>query len=116
MNGRLPDEATVSRLFQTSASESRARIRSVTSKYQRGLEEQIKSSLREVLSDAERNDDEERWEIEVNNQAVIDLLNSTLADRNGRLQQVTKIRGSAASFSMPDSSYDELCQYYDVDE
>jgi hypothetical protein len=37
LNGRLPDEALVSRLFQTSATESRARLKSVTSKYQRGL-------------------------------------------------------------------------------
>ena len=112
LDGRLPDEAMVSRLFQTSATESRARIRSVTSKYQRGLEEQIRGSLREVLQNAEHNDDEGRWELEINNQAIIDLLNSTLADRNGRLQQVTKIRGSAASYSMPEASYDELCDHY----
>lgn len=114
LNGRLPDEATVSRLFQTSATESRARIRSVTSKFQRGLEEQIRGSIQALLQAAEFNGEEDRHEIEVNNQAVIDLLNSTLAERNGRLQQVSKVRGSAASYSMTPASYAELCTHYGV--
>jgi hypothetical protein len=115
LDGRLPDEATVSRLFQTSATESRARIRSVTSKYQRGLEEQIRGSVQALLQAAEFNNEGDRWEIEVNNQAVIDLLNSALAERNGRLQQVSKVRGSAASYSMTEASYQELCDHYGVE-
>lgn len=50
LNGRLPDEALVSRLFQTSATESRARLKSATSKYQRGLETQIKGSVSAIFS------------------------------------------------------------------
>lgn len=112
LNGRLPDEALVSRLFQTSATESRARIRSVTSKYQRGLENQIRESVQAILNDAEHDDETDLWHIEVNNQAVVDLLNSTLASRNGRLQQVSKVRGTVASFSMPPASLDELHEHY----
>lgn len=112
LDGRLPDEALVSRLFQTSATESRARIRSVTSKYQRGLEAQIKGSVQAILNGAEHDEETDLWHIEVNNQAVVDLLNSALAARNGRLQQVSKVRGTVASFSMPPASIDELRKHY----
>jgi len=112
LNGRLPDEALVSRLFQTSATESRARIRSVTSKYQRGLEAQIKGSIQVILNGAEHDEETDLWHIEVNNQAVVDLLNAALAARNGRLQQVSKVRGTVASFSMPPASLAELQDHY----
>lgn len=78
LNGSVPDEALVSRLFQTSSSESRARIRSVTSKYQRTLEQQIRGSVMSILNAATPGDNNTHT-ISVNNQVIVDLLNAKLA-------------------------------------
>jgi hypothetical protein len=111
LNGSIPDEALVSRLFQTSSSESRARIRSVTSKYQRALEQQIKGSIRVILTAATPGA-ENTHIITVNNQAIVDLLNAKLAEINGSHSQVAKVRGTVASFSLAEASYDDLTAYY----
>jgi len=108
LNGRLPDEAMVSRYFQLSSNEARARLRGVTSKYQRGLEVQIRQSIVDILDAAGHDDDTDIYSITVNNQTVIDLLNSALASIDGTLKAVSKVRGTVASFEMPGSSYDAL--------
>jgi hypothetical protein len=80
LEGTLPDEAMVSRFFQLSPSEARARIRGVTAKFQRGLSRQIKNTIGAILEIAEHDEDEDTFQIAVNNQTIIDMLNSTLAD------------------------------------
>lgn len=111
LNGSIPDEALVSRLFQTSSTESRARIRSVTSKYQRTLENQIKGSVSAVLSAAVHEQDGSHT-ITVNNQAIVDLLNAKLAEINGAHSQVLKVRGTVASFTLAQASYADLVNAY----
>ena len=111
LNGRIPDEALVSRLFQTSSIESRARIRSVTSKYQRVLEQPIRGSIKAIL-DAATEDDEGSYVIVVNNQAIVDLLNAKLAEIDGSHSQVAKVRGTVASFSLAQASYEDLMNHY----
>lgn len=113
LNGRLPDEALVSRLFQTSATESRARLKSVTSKYQRGLESQIKGSISAILGEATHDEQDDTFRITINNQTVVDLLNSTLAALNGNHTQVSKVRGSVGSYTMPRASFEALQEYFD---
>ena len=111
LNGTIPDEALVSRLFQTSATESRARIRSVTSKYQRALEGQISGTISAILNAATDGPDNTHI-IVVNNQAIVDLLNSKLAEINGSHSQVSKVRGTVASYSLADASYQDLLAAY----
>ncbi len=112
LNGRLPDEALVSRLFQTSATESRARLKSVTSKYQRGLETQISGSISAILADAEHDEGNDTYRITVNNQTIVDLLNSTLAALDGNHTQVSKVRGSVGSYIMPRASFEALENHF----
>lgn len=112
LEGKLPDEAFVSRYFQLSPSESRARIRGVTAKYQRGLSKQIKNSIKAVLAAAEHNADESVHHIAVNNQTIIDMLNSALAEIDGKLSPVSKVRGTVAGFSMSEASFAALTQHY----
>lgn len=112
LNGRLPDEALVSRLFQTSATESRARLKSVTSKYQRGLETQISGSISAILADAEHDEGNDTYRITVNNQTIVDLLNSTLAALDGNHTQVSKVRGSVGSYVMPRASFEALENHF----
>jgi hypothetical protein len=112
LGGRLPDEAFVSRYFQLSPSESRARIRGVTAKFQRGLSRQIKASIREILAAANHEEGDDTYQIAVNNQTIIDMLNSTLADIDGNLSAVSKVRGTVAGFSMPRASFVALQNHY----
>lgn len=111
LNGTIPDEALVSRLFQTSSTESRARIRSVTSKYQRTLEGQISGTIHGILQAATPGPDNTHI-INVNNQAIVDLLNAKLAELNGSHSQVAKVRGTVASYSLAQASYDDLLNHY----
>jgi ribosomal protein L35AE/L33A len=110
LNGRLPDEATVSRYFQLSSNEARARLRGVTSKYQRGLEKQIRQSIVDILNNAEHDNDTDFYGITVNNQTVIDLLNSALASIDGTLTAVSKVRGTVASFNMHRRCWVTFCK------
>lgn len=112
LDGKLPDEALVSRFFQLSPSEARARIRGVTAKYQRGLSRQIKNSIREILDAAQHDQEEDTYQVAVNNQTIIDMLNSALADINGTLSAVAKVRGTVAGFSMPRASFEALRLHY----
>lgn len=112
LDGKLPDEALVSRFFQLSPSEARARIRGVTAKYQRGLSRQIKNSIHDILAAANYDEQEEAYHIAVNNLTIIDMLNSTLADIDGTLSAVKKVRGTVAGFSMPPASFEALQAYY----
>lgn len=111
LNGSIPDEALVSRLFQTSSSESRARIRSVTSKYQRTLEEQIRGSILAILNAATPGEDNTHV-ISVNNQVIVDILNAKLAEIDGSHSQVSKVRGTVACYSLAEASYDDLLAHY----
>jgi hypothetical protein len=103
----------VCRYFQLSSNEARARLRGVTSKYQRGLEGQIRQSIVDILDDANHDIETDVYSITVNNQTVIDLLNSALASIDGTLKAVSKVRGAVASFEMPKSSYDALRGRFD---
>lgn len=111
LNGDIPDEALISRLFQTSSTESRARIRSVTSKYQRTLEQQIRGTVRTLLQTAAAGPDNTHI-IQINNQTIVDILNAKLAELNGGHSQVSKVRGTVASFSLAQASYEDLMQHY----
>lgn len=111
LNGDIPDEALISRLFQTSSTESRARIRSVTSKYQRTLEQQIRGTVRNLLRTAAAGP-ENTHVIQINNQTIVDILNAKLAELNGRHSQVAKVRGTVASFSLAQASYEDLMSHY----
>lgn len=110
LNGNIPDEALISRLFQTSATESRARIRSVLSKYQRGLESQIKNSISEILQNAAA--EEDRHIITVNNLTIVEMLNAKLAELDGNHVPVKKIRETVSSYSLAPASYNALISYY----
>lgn len=112
LDGKLPDEAFVSRYFQLSPSESRARIRGVTAKFQRGLSRQIRNSIREILATANHDEEDGLYQVAVNNQTIIDMLNSALAEIDGNLSPVQKVRGTVSGFSISDASFDALNAHY----
>lgn len=93
-NGAIPDERTVSSLFQTTLTESRALIRSVISKYQYQLKSHIEQTLSSSLRAAGRQNNTQDYTVVINSQNVVDELNKALADIDGSLAPVGKKRGA----------------------
>lgn len=105
---RIPDEMEVSRLFQTTASESRALIRAVMSKYQYQLRHAVETSMRAVVDGAEHEGDDGPYVVTVNSINVVEELNRLLASIDGSLQQVAKKRGSVSTYEIQPASYAAL--------
>ncbi|OWY40958.1 hypothetical protein CEK28_01410 [Xenophilus sp. AP218F] len=113
-NGVIPDERTVSSLFQTTLTESRSLIRSVISKYQYQLRNCVERTLGVALTAATRQNNIDDYTVVINSQNVVDELNKTLADIDGSLSPVVKRRGSVSTFEIPPSSYNRLCTNFAV--
>jgi len=108
-DGVIPDEKTVSSLFQTTLNESRSLIRAVMSKYQYQLRTYIEATLCASLTSANRQDVSEEYSVVINSQNVIYELNKMLADIDGSLSPITKRRGCVSTYEIAASSYNQLC-------
>ena len=113
-DGEIPDERTVSSLFQTTLTESRSLIRSVMSKYQYQLRTHVERTLRTCLSNARRPDDTQSYTVVIKSQSVVDELNKALADIDGNLTSVIKKKGSVSTFEIAPASYARLREKYAV--
>lgn len=105
---RIPDEQEVCRLFQTSATESRALIRAVMSKFQYQLRVAIDNSIRRALGSAQQEGDTGPYVVTINSQNVVEELNRALASIDGTLQQIRKKRGSVSTYEISPSAYARL--------
>lgn len=112
--GVIPDERTVSSLFQTTLTESRSLIRSVISKYQYQLKSHVERTLSSSLTSANRQDNTQVYTVVINSQNVVDELNKALADIDGNLAPVSKKRGSVSTYEISPSSYNRLCAKFNV--
>ncbi|WP_300558992.1 hypothetical protein [Limnohabitans sp. Rim8] len=108
-NGQIPDERTVSSLFQTTLTESRSLIRAVISKYQYQLKTYIDATIRTCLAAADRQNTGDHYSVVINSQNVVDELNKVLADIDGNLASVAKRKGSVSTYELAPSSYNQLC-------
>ena len=113
-DGEIPDERTVSSLFQTTLTESRSLIRSVISKYQYQLKSHVERTLSSSLISANRQDNTQDYTVVINSQNVVDELNKALADIDGNLSPVSKKRGSVSTYEISPSSYNRLCSKFNV--
>lgn len=108
----IPDEQDVCRLFQTSATESRALIRAVMSKFQYQLRDAIDNSIRKTLDSAQQEGDTGPYEVTINSQNVVEELNRALASIDGTLQQIKKKRGSVSTFEISPAAYARLTEKF----
>lgn len=113
-NGVIPDERTVSSLFQTTLTESRSLIRSVISKYQYQLKSHVERTLSSSLTAANRQNNTQNYTVVINSQNIIDELNKALADIDGSLSPVAKRKGSVSTYEISPSSYNRLCAKFNV--
>lgn len=113
-NGRIPDEQEVCKLFQTTASSSRSLIRAVMSKYQYQLKTAIENTIITLLQDVEVNEDGHSYIVSIHNLNLVEELNRELAEIDTNLPPVQKKRNSVATFEIKPSSYNHLCERYNV--
>ncbi|EPL0663309.1 hypothetical protein ACEU1J_18235 [Proteus mirabilis] len=108
--GKLPDEQVISKLFQTTATESRGYLRSIISKYQYQLKSAIDQTIKAILLNAEAQSAVGPYHITLNSANIIEELNKKLATIDGTLASVTKKRGSVSTYEVTKSSYENLCE------
>jgi hypothetical protein len=111
-NGHLPDERTISGLFQTSATQSRALLRAVMSKYQYELQEAVATTLKDAVEGAAIVPGGTERQVVCDSENVIEALNRELAKIRGTLPQVTKVRGTVTTYAILEESFNELKRLY----
>jgi hypothetical protein len=85
-DNHFPDDQRISDLFQTTLSESRSLIKSVSAKYQYELAGAKEATLKAVLDSAQERDDV--WLLSVNSRTVVEQLNRDLVQLGSDLPPV----------------------------
>ena len=114
LDGKIPDESTVSRLFQTTQTESRSLIRAVISKYQYRLKVQLDETVVATLSSAKPDNDSSVYTVAISSVSVVNALNLTLATLDAGLKPVSKQRNSVSNYQISASAFSRLCTQYGV--
>lgn len=108
-SGRMPDEQTISKIFQTTATESRGLLRSIISKYQYLLRSALDETLKDVLGQAIAESNVGPYQVTMNSVNIIEELNKKLASIDGTLASIAKKRSSVSTYEISKSSYEQLC-------
>lgn len=114
-DGKIPDEQNICDLFQITATESRALIRSIMSKYQYDLKETIQNSLKVEIASLSKEDDDEFYRISIQNLFIKDELNKILGSIDTSLPIIKKENGTISTFIIMPSSYNKLCEKFGIE-
>lgn len=111
---KIPSEQEVCKLFQVTTTSSRSLIRAVMSKYQYLLVDAIANTLIECLEEAIASENDQIITIAVSNLNLVDELNRKLAEIDTNLPAIKKKSGTVSTFEIKPSSYNRLCNYYQI--
>ncbi len=114
-NGKIPEEQKICDLFQITATESRAFIRSIMSKYQYDLKETISSTLKEQVENIQKDENQELYRLSIQNQYFKDELNIILGAIDTSLPIIEKERGTISTYLIQPSSYLKLCEHFNIE-
>lgn len=107
-DGRLPSERKISRLFQTTTTQSRALLRAVMSKYQYELDDAIRRTIRDAVHSMAQSAGGGSRRLTIDSVNVVDALNREIASTDGTLPQISKSQGTVSTYEVAESSYDAL--------
>ncbi len=110
LGGVVPDDARVSRLFQSTLSTSRTLLRNTLSKFRYSLELSMTASAKQLLEVVVWRETEYHARGASSN--LIELLNQRLVVTDPTLKPVVKLTNSVATYAIAPSSYDELVTLY----
>ncbi len=115
-NGKIPDEQTITTLFQTTTSESKSLLRSVLAKYQYELRESINETIKDILGNRLTRHELEEGEIIYYTSNIplniVDEMNKLLSGINGALTQISKKRGALNTFEIAEDAYTALIEHF----
>ncbi len=114
-DGKIPEEQKICDLFQITATESRAFIRSIMSKYQYDLKETIITTLKEQVENIKKEENDEFYTLSIQNQFFKDELNRILGLADTSLPIIKKEHGTISTYKIQPSSYIELCKYFNIE-
>lgn len=106
--GVLPSEQQISAHFQLTASQSRALLRAVMSKYQYDLRGEVNETLRRALASSVERSDKGPRVFTPESENVIDSLNTLLGSIDGKLPPISRVRNSVNTFEVEKESFDVL--------
>ncbi len=109
-NNRFPDDQRISDLFQTTLSESRSLIKSVSAKYQYELAGAKEATLKAVVDSAQQQ--ENVWLLTVNSRTVVEQLNRDLVQLGSDLPPIRLKENTGSTYVVAASSYDRLNEKY----
>lgn len=108
--GVVPDDAGVSRLFQSTMSTSRTLLRNTLSKYRYSLAASMTASAKSLLETVVWHDPD--YHVRGASTNLIEFLNQQLAATDATLKPIIKVTDSVATFAIHPNSYDELVPLY----
>jgi hypothetical protein len=111
-DGQLPSERTISNLFQTSTGQSRSLLRAVMAKYQYELKEGVDATLGQMVARARQAGPGEPWTVTTDSENLVDALNREIANIDGTLSQVVRVRNTVSTYEIANASYLKLKQRY----
>lgn len=110
---KIPDEQTISTLFQTTNTGSNSLLRSVFAKYQYDLKLIIDKSIKDVLSNIDKTSEHKTISNIPHN--LVSEMNKKIGQINGDLQPITKKRNSVETFEITDATYNALIKAYGLE-
>jgi hypothetical protein len=109
-DGELLTEREIAALFQMSEREAARLLRNVRSHYHDELDARVTAAARKILRSAKQADDNRR--VRITSANLLDVLKSTVASMAPDLDQIVKVRGSAALYDIPPDTYRMLCDAF----
>lgn len=110
--GRIPNESEVSRMFQLTEGESKSLIKNVRTRFRYQLENEIKSTLKDVIDKCILKQD--KYEVIIQSDNVLEELNRILSDINPVLEPIKKIRDSSRNYTIALDTYEALKIYFNI--
>lgn len=111
--GKIPSEAEVASMFQITQSSSRTLLRNVRAKFKYDLEEELLNTIQETLRHAVLKGDSFRVVIQCEN--ILEELQQTVSIKAPQLDQISKVKGSAGIYNIPEDTFTLLANHFGVD-
>ena len=99
-------------MFQLTESSSRTLLRDVRTKYKYELEDALLNSIKTLLATAQKNGSSYRIVIQSDN--LLEELKQMVSVKAPYLDQIAKVKNSAGVYSIPEDTFEVLCNAYGV--
>jgi hypothetical protein len=105
---RIPDELEVASMFQLPITRSKNLILNVLTRFRYDLLEEINSTLRATIGEAEEIDDGRQYRVFIASTNMVDELNRIIARSGRRYRQLTRVRNEPNEYLIAPDSYEHL--------